>query len=110
MPGRKPKQKGNRVERFFVKLFQNYGWKARRMYGSSGRSCGLDDEVDIIINEKEPNEVYAQVKSKKKMPQWMSLKNVKWLLIKEDREEPLIMMRLHDYLGECDRCYNEGKE
>ena len=47
--GRSQKQKGNRIERKIVKILQENGFEAKRTWGSSGRSMGLDDEVDIVL-------------------------------------------------------------
>ena len=41
------KQKGNRVEREVVKIFEEYKWKARRAWGSNGQALGHHEEVDI---------------------------------------------------------------
>lgn len=58
------------------------------MYGSTGRSCGLDDEVDVVIEERP-----VQVKARKTLPKWLKT-NVDILVIKEDRKEPLAVIPL----------------
>ena len=47
--GRSPKQKGNRIERYCVNLTEGYGIKAKRAWGSDGRSLGWSEEVDLEV-------------------------------------------------------------
>ena len=47
--GRQQKQKGNRVERKIVGMLAERSVEAKRTWGSSGASMGLDDEVDIAL-------------------------------------------------------------
>jgi type II restriction/modification system DNA methylase subunit YeeA len=54
----KAKAKGNSFERELVKLFT----KAERLWGSSGKSRGLPEEVDLILTHKE-SQYYLQAKN-----------------------------------------------
>ena len=102
------KQKGNRVEREVVKIFEEYGWKARRAWGSDGRALGHHEEVDIAAQHQMLNpdgadmpELKIQVKARKKIAEYIkpNLDTVDWQVLKEDRQEPLAILPLHDLLS-----------
>ena len=49
MPNRN-KQKGNRFERYIVSLCEQSDIPAKRSWGSDGRSLGMHEEVDVVID------------------------------------------------------------
>ena len=92
--GRSPKQKGNRVERMVVNMAKDKGLKAKRAYASDGRSLGLHEEVDVVIND-----IKVQVKARKSIAEFMKPnENVDVVVLKEDRMEPIVVLTLHEYL------------
>jgi hypothetical protein len=102
------KQKGNRVEREVVKIFEEYGWKARRAWGSNGRALGYDEEVDVAakhpmlnINGADIPEIRVQVKARKQISKYIKPNTsvVDWQVLKENREQPLVVLPLHDLLS-----------
>ena len=102
------KQKGNRVEREIVKIFEEYGWKARRAWGSNGRALGYDEEVDVAAKHQMLNpdgadmpEIRIQVKARKQLAKYIKPNTdvVDWQVLKEDRQDPLVVLPLHDLLS-----------
>ena len=85
--GRSQKQKGNRIERKIVKILQENGFEAKRTWGSSGRSMGLDD-------------LYLQVKGRRKLADYIKPKEdvIHAQVLVQDREEPLIVMSFDKYM------------
>ena len=95
--GRKQKQKGNRVERKIVAILQeNKFTDAKRTWGSSGRSMGLDDEVDVVLQEG----VYLQVKGRRKLANYIRPKEsvIDAQILVEDRQEPLAVITFNQYM------------
>jgi len=62
----KSKAKGNRFERECVNIAKQHGLKAKRAWGSDGRSLGLHPEVDITIEE-----YTVQCKVRKRIAEWL---------------------------------------
>tara|TARA_Y100000361_G_C11142564_1_gene335990 strand:- start:207 stop:548 length:342 start_codon:yes stop_codon:yes gene_type:complete len=101
------KQKGNRVERLIVDIFKEYNWDVRRAWGSNGQALGHHEEVDIaakhpvIYNGKEMPELKVQVKARKKVAEYIkpNTEVVDWQVLKEDRQDPLVILPLHDLLA-----------
>ena len=102
MSGRAPKQKGNRIERECVNLAKGYGFKSKRAWGSDGRSLGWHEEVDMVI---ETNNLYEgnlkfQVKGRKAIADYLKpSEHVDGQILKEDRKEPLVVIRYKDLLN-----------
>ena len=95
--GRKQKQKGNRVERKIVAILQDNGFKdSKRTWGSSGRSMGLDDEVDIVMQDG----LYLQVKGRRKLANYRRPKEtvIDSQILVEDRMEPLAVISFNQYM------------
>jgi Holliday junction resolvase len=91
------KIKGNRFEREIVKLCDQYGIKAKRSWGSDGRSLGLPAEVDVVIGD----DLRVQAKIRKRIATWiMPSDEVDAQVVRADRGVPYIIMRLEDYLDE----------
>ncbi|MEM0326768.1 MAG: hypothetical protein QW733_07040 [Desulfurococcaceae archaeon] len=83
-------RKGARVEREIKKLFEENGFKVVRSAGSKG-------ETDLYIY----NNVLAlgiQVKARKTVGLYSLLGSADALVIKADRQEPLIVMSLKTFL------------
>ena len=93
----KSKAKGNRIEREVVKIFEEYGYSARRAWGSDGRSLGLNEEVDVLVNIK--------VKGRKRIADYLKpdTDKVSMQILHEDRGKYYIVMDVHDYLNEIYR-------
>ena len=93
----KSKEKGNRFERQLVMLFESFKFKAVRAWGSNGKSLGLPEEVDILVE----GETKVQAKCRKQIPKFLGMTdNVDMVAFKEDRGVTYLMMRAVDYLKE----------
>ena len=57
------KQKGNRFERLIVDKAHSYGVKGERAWGSNGRSLGMHEEVDVLLE----GDLRIQAKCRKKI-------------------------------------------
>ena len=102
--GRPQKQKGNRVERKIVGMLAERSVEAKRTWGSSGASMGLDDEVDIVISKvnevKLDNDIYLQVKGRRKLANYIKPKEnvIQAQVLVQDREQPLVVINFEDYV------------
>jgi|TARA_R110000744_G_scaffold339876_1_gene444990 Holliday junction resolvase len=99
--GRSQKQKGNRIERKIVKKLQDSGFEAKRTWGSSGRSMGLDDEVDIVLGPAPGvQDLYLQVKGRRKLADYIKPKEgiIHAQVLVQDREEPLVVISFDKYV------------
>lgn len=93
----KSKEKGNRFERQLVMLFESFKFKAVRAWGSNGRSLGLPEEVDLLVE----GDIKIQAKCRKQIPKFLGMtKEVDMVAFKEDRGETYLMIRAVDYLKE----------
>ena len=112
--GRSPKQKGNRIERECVNLTKGYGIKAKRAWGSDGRSLGWSEEVDMEItlplnrtivtnasgSPTSINKIHFQVKGRKKIADYLKpSEEIYGQILKEDRGDILVTIRYHDLLS-----------
>jgi Holliday junction resolvase len=100
MSGRAPKQKGNRIERECVNLAKGFGFESKRAWGSDGRSLGWHEEVDMTIDIGKPIGFYKfQVKGRKAIADYLKpCEHVYGQILKEDRKEPLVVLRYKDFL------------
>jgi Holliday junction resolvase len=100
MSGRAPKQKGNRIERECVNLAKGFGFESKRAWGSDGRSLGWHEEVDMTIDIRKPIGFYKfQVKGRKAIADYLKpCEHVYGQILKEDRKEPLVVLRYKDFL------------
>lgn len=89
----KNKQKGNRFEREIVNIAKSLGLEAQRAYASDGRSLGCSEKVDVLLANKK-----LQLKARKTLPKWLSLEDVDAVIIKADRQDPLVLIPLAEYL------------
>jgi|TARA_R100001086_G_scaffold249972_1_gene192177 Holliday junction resolvase len=106
--GKKQKVKGNRIERKIVAILQENNFSdAKRTWGSSGRSMGLDDEVDVVLQEG----VYLQVKGRRKLASYIRPKEsvIDAQILVEDRQEPLAVITFNQYM-EYVKFRNDQKE
>ncbi len=94
MARNKSKAKGNRFEKYVVDLAREAGKMALRAWGSDGRSLGMHQEVDIVIDGKK-----YQCKKRKHIAGYMKpSEHVDGQIVMEDYGEPLVVFRLKDYL------------
>ena len=90
------KVKGNRYEREIVKLARMYGLDAKRCWGSDGRSMGLDEEVDVVVEDW-----CIQAKIRKAIAKWiLPTDKVDAQVVRGNNGKSFIIMRLEDWLCE----------
>ena len=90
----KSKRKGNKFERDCVNIAKEYGIKAKRAWGSDGRSLGLSEDVDMVIEG-----INAQCKIRKKLAKWvLPPDSCKIAIVREDRGETYVTIRYEDFL------------
>ena len=91
--GRAPRRKGQRVERLLVRSLQAHGFAAERMPLSGavgGRFSG--DVVVPLMGRDLCVEVKARAEGFRELYSWLTERDV--LIVKADRQEPLVIMRL----------------
>ena len=90
----KNKARGNRLERLVVNEAKDAGIYAVRAYASNGLSLGEAEDVDVKIGKFK-----GQCKMRKKIASFMKPpESCDIALIKEDREDTLVVIRYHDFL------------
>ncbi len=95
MPNRS-KQKGNRFERELVNSAKEYELDAKRSWGSDGRSMGLHEEVDLVVESWS-----IQAKRRKSIAKWiLPNENVDAQCVRGDNGKTFIIMRYDDWLAE----------
>ncbi len=87
------KRKGNAFERELVKEAQGWGFSAQRAWGSNGRSLGMHDEVDLLIED-----VKVQAKRRKTLPKYLKCEHTDIVCFREDRGETYTLLKHKDYL------------
>ena len=88
------KVKGNKFERDVVNKAKEYGLESKRAYASNGESLGMHAEVDLIIEDYK-----IQAKIRKSIASYLvPNENVDAQVIREDRGEAYIVLRLEDWL------------
>ena len=88
------KVKGNKFERDVVNKAKEFGLKSKRAYASNGESLGLHAEVDLIIEDYK-----IQAKIRKAIASYLvPNENVDAQVIRQDRGETYIVLRLDDWL------------
>ena len=89
------KQKGNRFERLIVDKAHTYDLEAERAWGSNGRSLGMHEEVDVLLE----GDIRIQAKCRKNIAKWLKPSVfVDAVAVKENRGETYILLRLDDFL------------
>lgn len=95
MSGRAPRQKGDRLERAVVTLLRAHGLDAKRV-PLSGSAAGYPGDVCVKLRDRE---LCVECKSRKDFATlygWLEGRDA--LILKGDRKEPLIVIRLEDVL------------
>ena len=88
------KVKGNKFERDVVNKAKELGLDSKRAYASNGESLGMHAEVDLLIKDYK-----IQAKIRKSIASYLlPNKNVDAQVIRQDRGEAYIVMRLEDWL------------
>jgi Holliday junction resolvase len=93
MSGRGPRNKGARTERGIVKVLQANGVAAVRVPlsgAAGGRFAG--DIVVPLLGRDLRIEVKARVDGFRELYSWLTARDV--LIVKADRQEPLVVLRL----------------
>lgn len=98
----KSKRKGYRFEKEIENIFREEGHKALRTWGSNGRSMGVDEDVDVIVND----EFYIQAKRRKKLPSYMELGNCHAVFVREDRGDLKVLIPFDFFI----EMYNEWNQ
>ena len=94
MSGRSPKQKGTRLERLVVAQFRSAGIEAKRV-PLSGSADGFKGDIAVTLNG---HDLTLEVKSRKQCSLYRWLGERDALIVKADRQVPLIAMRLGEML------------
>ena len=88
------KVKGNKFERDVVNKAKELGLDSKRAYASNGESLGMHAEVDLIIEDYK-----IQAKIRKSIASYLiPNENVDAQVIRQDRGEAYIVLRLEDWL------------
>ena len=101
--GNTNRNRGFGFEREVVNLAKSLGYDAKRAWGSDGRSLGLTADVDILIDNKP-----YQCKRKKSLAVYLKPSGNNFgNIVREDRGETYLIIRLEDYLKECHKIEGE---
>ena len=88
------KVKGNKFERDVVNKAKELGLDSKRAYASNGESLGMHAEVDLLIKDYK-----IQAKIRKSIASYLlPNENVDAQVIRQDRGEAYIVLRLDDWL------------
>jgi Holliday junction resolvase len=93
--GRAPRQKGDRAERDLVKRLQAAGIDAKRV-PLSGSANGYPGDVHAVLGGREMTLEVKSRKDFKTLYNWLEQRD--GLVLKADRKEPLMVLRLSDVL------------
>tara|TARA_R100000234_G_scaffold36968_1_gene21930 strand:- start:11434 stop:11763 length:330 start_codon:yes stop_codon:yes gene_type:complete len=92
----KNKRRGTYYERKCVETCEKYDLKAERTWGSDGRSRGLHQEVDMVIEDS----IYVQCKKRKKIAEHLKpIDEIHVQFVGEDRGKDLAIMSQEYYLS-----------
>ena len=92
----KSKTKGNNYERELVKDAERFELRAKRSWGSDGRSMGLHEEVDLVVEGW-----HIQAKRRKSVAKWiLPNENVDAQCVRGDNGKSFIIMRYDDWCAE----------
>ena len=101
------KVKGNTYEREIVDKFKEHGIDCKRAWGSNGQSFGMHEEVDCLANR----ELRIQAKRRKNIAKWLKPSVfVDAVVVREDRGESYIILRLEDFCEDYKRFLEWRKE
>ena len=103
MSGKAPRQKGNRLERELVNYFKSVGLLAHRV-PYSGSMVGYKGDVQLTVKG---TKFVLEAKSRQSGFKFLydSLGDNNLLCIKRDRDKPLIIMDIENFIRII-RCYN----
>ena len=88
------KVKGNKFERDVVNKAKEFGLVSKRAYASNGESLGMHAEVDLLIKDYK-----IQAKIRKSIASYLlPNENVDAQVIRQDRGEAYVVLRLEDWL------------
>ena len=88
------KVKGNKFERDVVNKAKEFGLDSKRAYASNGESLGMHAEVDLISKDYK-----IQAKIRKSIASYLlPNENVDAQVIRQDRGDAYIVLRLEDWL------------
>ena len=88
------KVKGNKFERDVVNKAKEFGLDSKRAYASNGESLGMHAEVDLLIKDYK-----IQAKIRKSIASYLlPNENVHAQVIRQDRGEAYVVLRLEDWL------------
>lgn len=93
--GKAPRAKGDRLEREVVKALIEAGIKAKRVL-LSGSVQGYPGDIAATLPGLD--EMVLECKSRKSSPLYAWIENRGALVVKGDRQEPLVVLRLGDFL------------
>ena len=89
------KVKGNTYEIEIVAKFEESGIECKRALGSNGQALGHHEEVDCLAH----GELRIQAKRRKNIAKWLKPSIfVDAVVVREDRGENYILLRLYDFL------------
>ena len=90
------KVKGNNYERELVNDAKRFELDAKRSWGSDGRSMGLHEEVDLVVESWQ-----IQAKRRKSVAKWiLPNENVDAQCVRGNGGKSFIIMRYDDWLAE----------
>lgn len=89
----KSKAKGTGYENELVHKLNEHGFKAKRAWGSDGRSLGEAPDVDIVADD-----IKIQAKRRRSIPKWLSLGNCDAVMFREDRGITFVCITFNDWL------------
>jgi hypothetical protein len=88
------KRKGNGFERELVMLAKAFGLRSQRAYASNGRSLGLAEEVDLVVDEWR-----VQAKRRKRLPSYLQIpRGCDVVVTRMDNNESLVLVPYRRFL------------
>ena len=92
------KAKGNRFEKECVKKAEEKNLKSKRAWGSDGRSLGLSEKVDLVIED-----YTVQCKVRKRIAKWITpseeIGGLHLQLVKESRGKSYVIIEMTMFLS-----------
>ena len=100
----KSKAKGNRFEKECCSIAEEFGFNAKRAWGSDGRSIGKSPEVDIVIGYK-VQDFDIQCKVRNKIAQYIiPPQDCDFTVLKQDRGEVYACLKYEYLLNLIKKC------
>jgi len=90
----KSKRKGYRFEKEIETFFREEEHKAIRTWGSNGKSMGVAEDVDVIVNDN----FFIQAKRRKALPKFLELGNCHAVFVREDRGDTKVLIPLDFFI------------